>query len=62
MENQKVWISWNDEKPVMYQFDTLPELNAFLFGCETACDVNGMMTIEQFDTVEEARAWNEEPA
>lgn len=61
VEKQRVWIIWGSgEKPapMMYEFDTLLQLNAFLEGVDQA---NGWMDFAQYDTAEAAeKAYKEE--
>lgn len=49
-----VWISWNDDKPHQYDFDTPQELNAFLKGIKERDDKGleageAEFQFEQFD-------------
>lgn len=53
---QQVWIRWGQTEPTEphgYEFATLEELNAFLYGVDEAA---GWLDFEAFDTEEEARA------
>ena len=57
----RVWIRWGADEygnePQLYEFATLPELNAFLQGVEAG---DGWANWEQFDTEEEVQAWYKE--
>lgn len=55
----RVWIRWGADEygnePELYEFDTHPELNAFLRGVMAG---DGWDNWEQFDTEEEVQAWH----